>query len=246
MDGTGNLFRDLYIANGGADAADIYTGGLGVVKNGYFVQGNFTSCSSLSLCPGSTAGGDLTNAFVGAVTSDDISNPLDTSGLISSAISNLFGWFQFDSRMRGLGRSNSTSTIASVNQGFATGAPYRIWDFRTAHFASSNIYNTSHDGVTRATAPSFDSISQCNGGSAVLSPLDIVNAGGKSFLRNAIEIDGDGIGNENGLCEANEDCIYAPNIGADQGEGRISSGFCNVDDGIGSGLDGIRVFYYLD
>lgn len=246
MSGSGNLFQDLYLANGGACAADMYSGGLGVVKNGYFVQGNFSSCGSSSLCSGSIGGGDLTNAFVGAVTGDDSLNPLDTNGLISSAITNFFGWFRFDSRMRGLGRSNSTTTIAIVNQGFATFLPYRIWDFRAAHFASSNIYNTSYDGVSRPAAPSFDSVSQCNAVSVALSPLDIVNAGGKTFLRNAIEIDGDGVGNDNSLCEASEDCIYAPNIGADQGEGRISSGFCIVDDGGGSGLDGIRVFYYLD
>jgi hypothetical protein len=188
----------------------MYSGGLGVVKNGYFVQGNFSSCGSSSLCSGSIAGGDLTNAFVGAVTVDDSVNPIDTNGFISSAFTDFFGWFRFDSRMRGLGRSNSTTTIASVNRGFATFPPYRIWDFRAAHFASSNIYNTSYDGVSRPAAPSFDSISQCNAVTVALSPLDILIAGGKTFLRNAIEIDGDGVGNDNGLCEASEDCIYAP------------------------------------
>lgn len=246
MSGSGNLFQDLYLANGGAYAVDIYPAGLSVVKNGYFVQGNFSNCGSTSLCSGSISGGDLSNAFVGGVTTNDVVNPLDTSGLISGAITNFLGWFQFESRMRGLGTSNSTSTIASVNRGFATAPPYRIWDFRAAHNVLSNIYNTSHDGVSRTTSPSFDSLSQCNAGSVALSPLDMVNAGGKTFLRNAIEIDGDGIGNDNSLCEANEDCVYAPNIGADQGEGRFSSGFCIVDDGVGAGLDGIRVFYYLD
>ncbi len=245
MSGSGNLFQDLYIANGGAYVADI-SAGLGVVRNGYFVQGNFSTCGSFSLCSSASLGGDLSDAFVGAVPVDDIANPLDIIGVISSSITNSLGWFQFDSRMRGLGRSNSISTIASVNRGFAAAPPYRIWDFRAARIGSSNIYNTSHDGINRIATPTFDSVSQCNGQSVVLSPSDVVNAGGRSFLRNAIEIDGDGIGNDNSLCEANEDCIYAPNIGADQGEGRISSGFCSVDDGAGAGLDGIRVFYYLD
>ncbi len=46
----------------------------------------------------------------------------------------------------------------------------------------------------------------------------------------------DGVGNDNGLCESSEACIYTPNIGAYQGHGRlqfmqtISGGnFSNID-----------------
>jgi hypothetical protein len=42
-----------------------------------------------------------------------------------------------------------------------------------------------------------------------------------TFLINAFEIDSNGIGNDNGLCKSNEHCIYAPNIGAYQGEGAL-------------------------
>ena len=35
-----------------------------------------------------------------------------------------------------------------------------------------------------------------------------------TVLRNAIEIIGDGIGDDDGLCGTNESCIYTPNIGA--------------------------------
>ena len=38
-----------------------------------------------------------------------------------------------------------------------------------------------------------------------------------TFLKNAYEQMGDNIGNENGLCESNETCIYTPNFGAYQG-----------------------------
>ena len=41
------------------------------------------------------------------------------------------------------------------------------------------------------------------------------------FLRNAVEILGDRVGNDNGLCEAGEDCIYTPNIGSYQGHGEL-------------------------
>jgi len=55
------------------------------------------------------------------------------------------------------------------------------------------------------------------------------------FLRNAVEIIGDKFGNENGLCESNETCLYTPNIGSYQGHGNlISAGdFTNGDTLIG-------------
>ena len=37
------------------------------------------------------------------------------------------------------------------------------------------------------------------------------------FLRGAVEIPGDLIGNDNGLCESGETCLVTPNIGAYQG-----------------------------
>jgi hypothetical protein len=33
-----------------------------------------------------------------------------------------------------------------------------------------------------------------------------------------------GIGNENGLCESNETCLYTPNIGSYQGHGALVAG----------------------
>ncbi|MDX1960949.1 MAG: hypothetical protein SFU98_20435 [Leptospiraceae bacterium] len=47
------------------------------------------------------------------------------------------------------------------------------------------------------------------------------STGTLTILRNAVEILNDGVGNENGLCEANEDCLLTPNIGSYQGHGTI-------------------------
>lgn len=55
------------------------------------------------------------------------------------------------------------------------------------------------------------------------------------FLRNAVEIGGDGIGNDDLLCEASERCIHTPNIGAYQGHGPLS-GSQAVPDGALSGI----------
>jgi hypothetical protein len=44
-----------------------------------------------------------------------------------------------------------------------------------------------------------------------------------TILRNSVELINDGVGNDNGLCEANEDCLLTPNIGAYQGHGNLVS-----------------------
>ena len=44
-----------------------------------------------------------------------------------------------------------------------------------------------------------------------------------TFLRNAVEILGDGIGNDNTLCETGEVCLYTPNMGSYQGHGSLIS-----------------------
>ncbi|HNI90375.1 MAG TPA: hypothetical protein PKX55_19635, partial [Leptospiraceae bacterium] len=44
-----------------------------------------------------------------------------------------------------------------------------------------------------------------------------------TILRNSIEILGDWKGDDDGLCESNEDCIYSPNIGVYQGHGSLLS-----------------------
>ena len=44
-----------------------------------------------------------------------------------------------------------------------------------------------------------------------------------TFLKNAVEISGDGIGNDNVLCESGETCLFTPNMGAYQGDGALIS-----------------------
>lgn len=44
-----------------------------------------------------------------------------------------------------------------------------------------------------------------------------------TFLKHAEEIWGDGIGNDNALCESNEACLFTPNLGAYQGHGSLVS-----------------------
>ncbi|MCM2278599.1 MAG: right-handed parallel beta-helix repeat-containing protein [Oligoflexia bacterium] len=64
----------------------------------------------------------------------------------------------------------------------------------------------------------------------------------RTFLRNAFELQGDGEGNDNGLCESAEACLYAPNFGAYQGEGDYRArGTCLFQNGT---ISDVRLFAY--
>ena len=62
-----------------------------------------------------------------------------------------------------------------------------------------------------------------------------------TYLLNALEIYGDGIGDDDGLCETDEACIYGPNIGAYQGEGSYTSTTCTFTDGT---ITGVTMYAY--
>jgi len=56
-----------------------------------------------------------------------------------------------------------------------------------------------------------------------------------AFIQNARELVLDDIGDDDGLCESAEACVYSPNIGAYQGEGDLASS-CVLEDGDVSGV----------
>jgi parallel beta-helix repeat protein len=69
------------------------------------------------------------------------------------------------------------------------------------------------------------------------------NATSSTFLRNAVEVIGDGVGNDDGLCNSNETCLHTSNIGAYQGHGKLVPAGTFVDSGSG-GVTGVRLLQY--
>jgi hypothetical protein len=57
-----------------------------------------------------------------------------------------------------------------------------------------------------------------------------------TFLIHAIELIGDEVGDDDGLCETGEACVYAANLGAYQGDGDSDESTCSVADGLVSGV----------
>jgi hypothetical protein len=61
------------------------------------------------------------------------------------------------------------------------------------------------------------------------------------FLVHASEIVLDGVGDDDGLCESGEQCIFAPNIGYYQGEGDLHDEPCQFQDGT---VTGVQLYGY--
>ena len=152
-----------------------------------------------------TNGITLASSFVGKLTNDDTTNISDTNGQAAyPADPKTFDWVSFDNLFRAWGIDGSAFPNLDHQKRFTTGSG-RIWDWS---LLSSDI--VIHNVLSLPTGSSTLTHTWNGGGST-------------AFLRSVIEISGDGIGNDNGLCESGETCLYTPNIGSYQGHGNLIS-----------------------
>jgi len=165
----------------------------------------------------------VTNIFVGKVASD-ATNTTDSGGT-AAFDTYAIDWLHFDNAYRGWGRDgnafpdqNNTSTCMSVS-GFDA---CRIWDW------SMQAADTQVRGVL--ALPTGNDVAVHTWSAATSADCAAVTGAAwngatctTTFLKNAVEVLGDGIGNENGLCESAESCLYTPNIGSYQGHGSLAS-----------------------
>lgn len=178
---------------------------------------------------------DFTNSFFGKVTSDT-SNTSHTAGLSSYSLT--MDWLSFDNLSRVWGNDGSSFPNADNGNRCSSGN-CRIWDWRISS-SDTMIRNKSGDGLT-ANEP-FIANSTCPSAVNGNYTLTDLATPPHTFLVNALEIMGDEIGNENGLCESNEACTYSPNFGAYQGEGDyLSNGTCLFVDGT---ISGVKMYAY--
>jgi hypothetical protein len=117
---------------------------------------------------------------------------------------------------------------ACVDPSGSSNVNCHIWDTRlksndTLLLDTSN--NTSGN-------ESFTAGSACP--SAVNGDMTLADDQSNTFLVNAVEKIGDCSGDDDGLCEDGEACIYAPNFGMYQGHGAVGSSSCNFNDASGS------------
>jgi hypothetical protein len=203
---------------------------------GYLIKESLASCLTGSNLGGScnaaglsTYDRNLATSLNGKVTSDGVNSQENGSGLASfSAITE---WINFENFFRNWGKNHSDGLLSANLAGrCASGGTCQIYDFRVSA-SDSVIRNRSGDGNNANTA--FAVGSACP---SAVAGSRFLSKGGLNFLENAIEILDDSVGNDNGLCESSEACIYAPHIGAYQGEGTLSAGSCTFSPGTVTGV----------
>ncbi|MCB0419727.1 MAG: right-handed parallel beta-helix repeat-containing protein [Bdellovibrionales bacterium] len=157
-----------------------------------------------------------------AVTFDDVKNINDSSG--SALYDSILDWVQFDHFYRAWGQDGPFGNSGPC----ASGETCRIYDFRlkaTDTVALNKSFDlTNNNQSFIANSPCPNSVD----GNAVLTDQQTTP---NTYLQHAIEPIGDLLGDEDGLCESNEPCLYAPNVGGYQGESEPNADRCQFSNG---------------
>jgi hypothetical protein len=194
-----------------------------------------TSCNIIapsdSITPMTTGSISRTSTFFGSNgTTTDLTNLIfNTSSSFNYA--SITDWLNFSNRYRGIGNSAATAFPDTSNRGRCSSGACYLWDFslksNDSVLLNANMTsgcpteNSAFKHTWSQTGVNGQSICTTNyPGSTWNSSFGLCYI---SLLRNSVELIGDGVGNDNGLCEANEDCLVTPNIGAYQGHGNIVS-----------------------
>jgi parallel beta-helix repeat protein len=172
----------------------------------------------------------MASSFEAEVSTDDTANTSDTGGIaVYPADPAIFDWVNFENSFRGWGIDNSPDFPDAVNQGQWTSGDGCIWDWsllspdtviRDALTLPSGNDTLTH--IWNGTPASSD-----DAGCDAMVQGSVWNASDSvcetTFLKNAAEIQNDGLGNENTLCETDETCLFMPNIASYQGHGALIS-----------------------
>ena len=173
-----------------------------------------------------------TTTFVGA-------GVADTGWTAATGITyaNSLNWTNFTNLFRGVGLSNTSFPVSTRGRctGTAPNTTCFLWDWSLL----------SGDTIARNANLS-------SGGTGCPTAATAITHSTTTFLRNTVEILGDGIGDDDGFCESNEDCLFTPNIGAYQGHGNIVSAslttsgtsYTCADIGTGGTIQNVKLYKY--
>lgn len=196
---------------------------------------------------------NLTTSYVGDVLADT-QNSSDTGATVVAPNFDLLDQLNFENIYRTWAKYGNASNVHSTNRGIWFSGNGRIWDYSLSS-ADTIVRNRSGDGANANGA--FVNAAACpaeihgNRADTDISGGEVLGDGignndgtceagevcqGHTFLTNAMEVFDDDIGNENGLCESNEACIYAPNFGSYQGHGDYTTLSCTFQNGTVTGV----------
>lgn len=205
----------LFVGNNGVMDCEVDPGAInpGLVNTTCANQGS----SDATLMTGI----DLTLAFVGKVASDDAVNDSDQNGS-RPYDAPITDWVSFENGMRTWGLDGGAFPSDDHDTDCTTGDLCRIWDWSLAISDTivRNVLTMPDSGDTYVHSWLAATESDCD---AIVGATWSGSSCTSRFVLNASEVMGDGKGNENGLCESNEDCLYTPNIGRYQGHGALTA-----------------------
>ena len=208
-DSNNNEFQGLRLSS----ATDCTITGLGnnVENNG--------SCRYVGGAPLPTV--DTTNSIVGKLTSD----ATNATSLMNGAARFdhvTIDWLHFDNPHRGWGLDGGTFPDQNHRGRCVAGQMCRIWDWSlvASDMQLRDRFSPPNGDTVARFLWNASSLAEC---SQLGGTWNTPTAGDCSgwWLLNAIEVLGDGQGNDNGLCESAETCWYTPNVGAYQGHGDV-------------------------
>ncbi len=218
-----NIFSGLLKVGGnrGWDGVDGFPQCWGSVGSGLL-----TSCLNDGASDALLSSGiNLADSLVGRLYVDDAANPDDQDGAADYAGIN--DWSSFENAWRGWGLAGYGLFPADNQNGRCqAGGNCRIWDLTLR----------SMDGGDSGW-PVLQEVLPLPDGNDTRTH-NRSDGSTTTFLKAAGEILGDGVGDEDGLCESNETCIYNPNIGSYQSVGN-ASGSANI--GTGGALVNIQL-----
>jgi hypothetical protein len=256
---SGVRFSNTAISSVVASPVILITSGDGFNFEGYLqVNDSTVACgASGSNLNTSCVGGGIstlsktgaTGQFVGKGATDAL-NPLGSGTLkIFSIFTDATHFLNFDSFFKSWGKDDGT---AFPNPDFRfrgrCGATLNCsiydWSLKTsgatAFLNRSGNANTANAGFVTGGGTCASPLS---GTTDTLTPT--TGNSGMAFMKNAIELIDD-TGDNDGLCESNEKCVYAPNIGSYQGHGVLSasSNSMNYCLAAGSNVTNAKIYAY--
>jgi hypothetical protein len=174
-----------------------------------------------------TTGVSLVGAFVGPVTTDDPIAPDDVTGTALRA--SITDWAATSATHRLWARAGSSIADPAARGRCIGTNTCQLWDFGLS--AADTVLRE------RLPLPDGDDVVLHTWSAAAAGPCGVIAGGAtwtgtacqSTFLRGAIELLEDGTGDDDGLCESNEACLYLPNLGAYQGDGPLVSAGAFVD-----------------
>jgi len=244
------ILNSAIVNNGGASFLGlgnlIFTG---ILK---FGNNSLATCSDCTIPPSDplvTYNVDASLSFVAKSGLNDVVN--STSQIAGGApIVDISDWINFENVFRSWGKSHPQPFPNVLNRSYCrTGdiCAIKDWSLKKGDTGDGGSSVLMNQLALPSNLPAGKKIVQHTWTAANSTDCGLITGAiwdisscYSIYLRNAVEIVEDGIGNDNGLCESNEQCLFTPNISSYQGHGNL------IDAGTfsGDGLTGINLKQY--